>query len=234
VHDSHVNEDLRATLTRIEASQKTQPLPVVIANMGEFVLSNNCDITPEKRRLVFKSLEIIGRNQHIGTLQSTEGNVFKCVWDRAEDPSNVINETLIKNALAQSLVDFWENGANHDPVCINGRCSRMLASLVLLDYDDKVGIVQTKEMIKNEIIDLSTKIINSSIEQACASDNEGRRRVGESYMVADAPTPDPAEERKFIDELKQKIQTMLDLNYRDKLDKRDFENIRDDIFAGLE
>jgi hypothetical protein len=114
----------------------------------------------------------------------------------------------------------------------------MLASLVLLDYDDKVGIVQTKEMIKNEIIDLSTKIINSSIEQACASDNEGRRRVGESYMgtphASSPPTPDPAEERKFIDELKQKIQTMLDLNYRDKLDKRDFENIRDDIFAGLE
>lgn len=231
VHESHVNEDLRATLMRIEQSARTDTtLTVRLSHAQEFIL--NSELSPDARTRACKSLEIVGKNQYIGTLQCTEGHVFGSVWDRAEDPANVVNENLIKLALANALADFWENGISHSPVCINGRCSRMLASLVLLDYDNSVGNVQTKEMIKNEIIDAATTIIDESVEAACVSANEKRRTVGESYRNPKI-TADEAEELKFIDEMKAKISNMMEHNYRDKLSPRDWTNIRDDIYAGI-
>jgi len=231
VHDSKVNKDLRASLLAIEPSlRRDKTLPDVINEMTEFLFES--DLNNDQRELVIKSLDIIAKDNYIGTLQCTEGHVFKTVWDRTEAPENAVNSKLMKEALATALVEFWENGADHDAVCINGRCGRMLASLVLLDYDDSAGAVQTKEMIKNEVIKDATDIINDSIDEACVSQIEVRRKVGQSYKDPKIECDD-VEEEKFIEEMKQKINNMMEHKYRNRLNVRDFNNIRDDIYAGL-
>jgi len=235
VHDGHVNEDLRRTLISIETSLKRDTtLTHTIQCMRDFAASSDYgddyDDIDARIELINKSLNIISEDNYIGTLQSSEGHVFKCVWDRAEDVRNVANEHLIKCALADALVDSWENNI---AVCINGRCSRMLAALVLLDFDDKNGAVQTKEMIKNESIHDATTIIDESIEEAMNSTDPARKLVGEAYDGGDVEAS-PAEEAKFVAELKQKISSMMDRNYRDKLSARDFTNIKTDILAGVD
>lgn len=231
VHDSQVNKDLRTTLLAIEPSlRRDKTLNDAITEMTEFLFES--DLSEDQHKLILKSLDIIRKDNYIGTLQCTEGHVFKCVWDRAEAPENAVNSKLIKEALAVALTEFWENGGDHAAVCINGRCSRMLASLTLLDFDDRVGAVQTKEMIKNEAIKDATDIINACIDEARASEDEARRLVGEAYRD---PTVDcdENEEEKFVAEIKQKISNMMEHKYREKLSVRDFEKIRDDIYAGL-
>jgi len=231
VHDGKVNEDLRATLITIESSQRRdKTLNDAINEMTEFLFDS--DLSEDQRELVLKSLDIIAKDNYIGTLSCTEGHVFKCVWDRAEAPENAVNCELMKEALAIALADFWENGGEHSAVCINGRCGRMLASLTLLDFNDSVGQTQTKEMIKNEVIKDATDIINASIEKACESTDEARQLVGQSYKDPKIECDD-AEEEKFVDEMKLKITNMMEHKYREKLSARDFENIRDDIYAGL-
>jgi hypothetical protein len=85
----------------------------------------------------------------IGTFGENEDRILAYTWERCNHPRNRENAELMREAIANALSDGIENDTQ---VCINGRCGRVLNSLVTLDYDNEVANgVMSFEAYKNQI-----------------------------------------------------------------------------------
>jgi hypothetical protein len=223
VHDSKVNHDLRATLDKIRLPNVTnQKIDTVITQLTEY--TRTIDIDEKAKNHAMMTLEIIKSNAVILTFNDTEGNILYYVWQRACHPANAKNIDLIKRALVIALAECIDE--NEKPLCINGRCGRMLSSLVLLDFDDSVGKAQTYEGYKNQIFDETRRLINDAVEMAKQSDDPKMRAVAMAYNGdMNGSEIDPDTEHKFMRDLRTAIDLNID-SYTDKLTNGEMSWIR--------
>src|SRR5205807_946238 len=96
--------------------------------------------------------------QHTDDPQNAhDSGVLAClrgVWARADDPRNAATRGQMRQALFDSLVDAWEEGiAGRKITCVNGRTTRILSALVLLDADERNWQVKKLEQFKNDIFE---------------------------------------------------------------------------------
>src|SRR6185369_4224631 len=117
---------------------------------------------------------------YISQYEETEDNILKYVWERTNLPDNQDNSDNMKDCIVKALADCIDVNTGVT-VCAGGRASRYLESLVLQDYNPKVGTAQRQEEYKNQILSEVAHIVDSEIERAVESDDEEMRKVGQSY-----------------------------------------------------
>lgn len=227
VHDTKVNNDLRATLYSIRGGAEMNPA-ACIAEARAFI-DAKCAEQADKRRAALRTLETVALGGHIDTFDMTEDQIFGLVWTRAKHPRNAPNADLIKEAIVNSLADCIENDAI---VCINGRCSRIINSLALVDFNEDVGHVMTYEAYKNQIYGETRDIIARAVDQAKSSPAALLRAVGESWSGADI-VADPVVEQHFVEGIKDEINRNLG-NYASKLTPDEITNIRLECYAAVD
>jgi hypothetical protein len=152
VHDSKMTEVMTRQFHQIreENIQKGIQIPYTAAKQ---ILHEH--VTQDKYENVTKTLDAIERNDDLFKYID-EIQIFETVVSRAMDPANKNNRKQILEALADSLAD----GANgYGVVCITGRSKLMWQSLALLDYKQDIGVMKSKQMIRNEIFEKVAKII---------------------------------------------------------------------------
>lgn len=232
VHDSKVNSDLREVLFKFKNSSKDPISPIRSINEIREYIRGEYSHDPNNRSKIPSAeiiLNTISAGDYIGTYSDREDNILAYVWERCKHPNNRENSTLMREAVVNALADGVENNI---PVCINGRCSRVLNSLALLDYDPTVNGAMTFEAYKNQIYQETKEIINNEISRARNSADCEMRNAADMFdnaNIDDDVEPTPA----FI-RLRNDIKTEIDNNvkkYTGKLNEQEINNILQDCYA---
>lgn len=230
VHDGKVNADLKETFRRIKMTAGPDfDAAASIAEAREYIRKDyqHDDLNKANVKNAISGLNKAAEGGYISTFGDNEDKIFAYTWDRCKHPRNRENRSLMKDAVITSLADGTEKGTQ---VCINGRCGRILNSLVTLDFDREVSTGSlTMEAYRNQIFQETKTIINQEIDRAQASNDPILKAVGDAYETGD-DSGDAAADEKFKSELKSEIDRNLG-NYTAKLSNSELSNIRQECYA---
>lgn len=179
VHDSAVLYDLKSQFNYIKTRNNIAECPKysfeqVRDSILDLIAETESDVSNSRvhsgglcsnsqinqtREDIKKVLHRISENSKVLGLNVSEKGFLIEIWRRIESPINIKNKKDLEQALIISLSDCIENGS---VVCSTGRNTHMMSSLAVLDKDSKskgIGILKSKEAIRNEIFDASAKIV---------------------------------------------------------------------------
>jgi len=230
VHDTMVNKDLNDALKKMRMTAGPINAQAAINEASDYITNvyAKSEFNAHKVQNARAILRIIARGETISTYAETESTIFAIVWERCKHEANTENAELMREAVINSLADGIENG---NPVCINGRCSRVLNSLVKLDYDKSISDqgAMTFEAYKNQIYQETKSIIATAIENGSNSEDAATRDAAAAYNGVDVEV-DPATDARFKNDIRVEIDRNLE-TYRGKLSDREISNIRDECYV---
>lgn len=231
-HDASVNMCMRAIIKRLK--DEITNISTYDSIKDDIIVHGKkySDGNIEHLRKAVESLKVIEQNNIIISLDTTDLNVLCLVWSRANDYKNGANRDNIKQAIFDALVDCWKG--SESIVCANGRASRIIGALVLLDHDERNWEIEKIENYKNEIFNETRIIIQNEAIKASTSDDIKMINVGKSYMenAPDIET-DAETELLFIDATNKKIVEMIDFKYATNIPVRLLDKIKREACAAL-
>ena len=236
VHDREINEAMRTKYRHILISNKHDADIVGSHNYKEPELDDirtelrDSNISAEKKRLALNTLSKISISNGISSLNTTEDAIIKEVWKRIHSIDNMTNRDSMKNSLWDSLASGTEKNysGKYNAVCSVGRCSRVIDSLTLMDTNTEIAKpFKTAEIIRNEILSKSYKILQDSLAKA-------QPAIANIYRGLVDETPETRIQLEtFIEDVKNQIDTTTKLDYPDT--KPDvLNNIIKDAQAGVD
>jgi len=107
----------------------------------------------ESFNMVFSAIEKSGDISYLNGVR--ERDILELLWNRAHDPRNEKSRDDILTALTDNLKDCIEY---KNPVCLTGRITKLWSSLAKLDFNPEIGLLKTKEIIRNEFLNECSKI----------------------------------------------------------------------------
>jgi len=126
-----------------------------------------------------KVLSFLNNDYPIGNMVGVkERDIITAVWQRAYDPENKEKLNDIKEALGDAILDCVEGNT---VVCMSGRTSKIWQALAKQDKDPEIGILKSKQAIRNEIYERSAKIVNDHV----GIDGTASDQLKESYKRGD-------------------------------------------------
>lgn len=219
VHDTKINNDLNEILRKISSSVSTDD---EITSARSYI-SKIPDNT--RRRRASEALTVMAEGGPMSTYKLNEAHIFALVWKRCSHPQN--DESILREAVVDALADCFDGHPPH-LVCANGRCSRVINSLALIDYDPSITGAMTFEAYKNLVMREAAEIFENAIADAEAGTDD-ERQVARSYTNPTV-TANPEAERTFKDQLRDSVDRMLD-NYSDKFNARELEQLRTECYT---
>lgn len=117
-----------------------------------------------------KVLEVWDNNYPIQAMSGSvsEQDLVMAVWHRIHDPQNAERMNALKEAFVEGILDCLEN--DH-VVCMSGRNSKIWQILGSIDHNEQMGILRTKETIKNTIILKCASIVNKYMTSGVVPEN---------------------------------------------------------------
>jgi hypothetical protein len=188
-HDKGVLTCLKAIIGRLRADQAGQRL-VSPDEVIEEIKKLGSTLSEGRPHRVADAVAVAERTkteERVVAIGATDGECLGRVWMRASDPRNVAVRGQIRQAVFDALVDAWEDGfSGRKIVCVNGRTTRILSSLVLLDWDERNWHVKKLEQFKNDIYERAREVIAEEAERASRSHDDGKRKAGRLYLARTA------------------------------------------------
>lgn len=205
VHDSAMNVEFIEQYN-IVAEENDKIPNIGYHTYEEFVkwIRNKYSNIPEKKEKLEVVLTHI--NEDVKTLipNVTETKLIETIWRRSYDPRNKDNAIKMREALGESIMDCVEYGSMS--VCPSGRNSKVWGSLATLDVYEDIGILKSKQLLKNEIRTRAAKIISDYVGPNGTAPDELKLSFNNG------------EESELITEMKETIKKeILEL-------KKDYEN----------
>jgi hypothetical protein len=152
VHDSALNNDLAFQFRKLRRYNDAEDIQASIENFK----SRSTDKNKNKR--VTQALNVIKSNAaETSLIGGTEYQLLDSVYKRMHSRDNQENREKMLEALEDQL-DECVTGET-STVCVAGRCGHVLSSLALLDKDPDLGILKTKEVLRNELLNDAAKIV---------------------------------------------------------------------------
>lgn len=211
-HDPSVNAAKKAIVERLRGDQGDyERLPTLDQIIDEMRLDSD-DFSRDPRTsqprpaLTDNAVAVVMRahnGERSASAQATDEEVLRRVWARADDSQNTEKRDLMRQAVYDALVDSWERGIGGDRIqCVDGRISRMVGALSLLDHDQENWGMQRLEQHKNDIYAMAADVIRAAAVEAAEQDEDSAlQKVGKSYLAA---TPAELREIGDVDEEKEK------------------------------
>jgi hypothetical protein len=132
----------------------------------------------EKMSKVEKVISMWNNNYPIGSMQNVkEQELISSIWARIYDPRNKKNFGSLRESFGDSTIDCIENS---NAVCMAGRTSKMFQSLAILDCNPEIGVLKTKQLLRNEIYERAAKIVDEHIGSSGSISNELRNAYNKS------------------------------------------------------
>jgi hypothetical protein len=187
VHDTAIYEELNAQIKKVR-SDNEKIKDIHLHNYDEAVnwLRVRYKSDPQKTASINKVIDMLNNDYPVGVIPNvSEKEILTTIWQRTFDPNNTKNASQIREAMGEAVLDCVER--DH-VVCVTGRSSKMWQALARLDKDEEVGVLKTKQAIRNEIYQKAAKIVddfvgaNGSASQALKtaySNNENTEQVRE-------------------------------------------------------
>jgi hypothetical protein len=185
-HDTGVLACLKAIVERLRADQAGAELPSPDAVAAE-IRDRAAELSEGRAHRVADVEAVIARTragERVVAIGATDAECLGRVWLRAADPRNVAVRGQLRRAVFDALYDCWEDGiVGRKIVCVNGRTSRILAALILLDWDTRNWEVKKLEQFKNDIFAKAATVIAAEAATAAASDDPEMRRAGRLHLA---------------------------------------------------
>lgn len=220
VHDRAVNTDLRNVKARLE---QTYDGKSCTADIGRYIAGNDHKATNARR-----ALAEVAKGGPIGTFETTEDHILDIVWSRCAASQNRERAADMRAAVIDALADSVEGGT---VVCANGRMSRLLNSLTLLDYDPVVaGGAMTFEAYRNTIFGEVNDRVNEVVAAGRASSNDKMRIAATAFDSGDSSSAAaPA-----ISAVRDTVDAIVD-GYADKIGERESRILKQEcyVYAGI-
>lgn len=158
-----------------------------VADMDYTMLKKDLDArfrgSPELNAKIKRALARIDKNAVVGIIPKIREQAVACaVFRRAHDPQNKANRVTILESLGRSLADCIEDG---NVVCMAGRVSRVWASLAMLDDVPVVGVLKTKQVMRNEFYARAASTVDGFIGERGTASHSLRDAYNQSVNRAD-------------------------------------------------
>ncbi len=170
VHDSAIYSELRNQIYLVINSNRSIP-NIENHDYKEIINWLRIKYSGDPRRIdVEKVISTINNNYPVGIIPDiNEQDVIKAVWQRSFDPLNHKTSHQIRSLLCDAVCDCVERGS---VVCMTGRVSKIWQTLARVDYNETIGILRTKQAIRNEILQKAAKIVDDYIGENGSVSNE--------------------------------------------------------------
>jgi hypothetical protein len=185
-HDSGVLACLRAIVTRLCEDQTGATLPTM-QEIRDEIIAESAKLSEGRAHRTSDVLEVLDKIQQgerVTSLGASDEECLARIWLRTKDPRNSEVSGQMRQAIFDALYDCWENGMfGRHIVCVNGRTSRILSSLILLDWDKRNWEVKKLEQFRNDIYAKTHELINEEAKRATKSADNDIRRAGALYLA---------------------------------------------------
>jgi len=159
------NKTFKSDSQNVHDSALTCFLREQYAKIKEYNASEGINFSPEGFKPSPKNsqkvnfiLDTIKRNSFDTSLiNGTEYDLLAQVWTRINSRDNAHNRNKLIESLEDQLAECSTGPGS--TVCVAGRCSHVISSLALLDKDPTIGVLKTKEVLRNELLDGAAKIV---------------------------------------------------------------------------
>jgi hypothetical protein len=190
VHDVSVLAFQAAIVRRLEADQAGLPLPGLEA-VKDWLAAEGAELSegrPERLEDVRRAVEAASQGTPVVALGTTDTECLRRVWLRTADPRNAERRAALRQALFDGLADAWEArpGQPRHVVCVNGRVSRILGALALLDWDARNWETSRLEQLKADIFRRALGVIAAEAERAAADADPATRLAGRAILARSA------------------------------------------------
>jgi hypothetical protein len=180
VHDHSIYTSLDAQFNYVKKENKQ-----IDASYDEVVnfLRDKYKNDKENRYKLELVLEILNHNYPVGYLShANEQDILLEVWKRTKHPVNIKNSFIMQNAVADAILDCVEN---EHPVCMAGRISKIWQALACLDADENLGVLKSKQVLRNEIYQKAAKIVDSYIGENGSVSADIKKEYNDGKMTND-------------------------------------------------
>jgi hypothetical protein len=248
-HDSSVNAAKKAIVERLRYDQGALSRLPTLGQIAEEIRKNSATFSRDPRTqaarpvLTNKAVAVVERAKN-GEISSSAGasdaEVLRRVWARAGDIRNSGKTDAMRQAAYDALVDSWEEGLEGENIqCVDGRISRMLGSLTLLDFDERNWNMRRTEQHKNDIFEMTKKLIRVEAEAAAGQkDDLELQKVGKAYLATTLAemnavgATDDSKEKEWMETTRGKISAAIDAHIA-KLNKDTPGTIPDHLLPGI-
>ena len=217
-HDTGVLSCLKAIVERLRSDQKNMILPSLDIIISE-IQAKGPQLSENRAHRIADVLEVINQinnNERVISINATDSECLSRIWLRASDPKNIAVKNELYQAIFDALYDCWEEGVvGRKIVCVNGRTSRILSSLILLDWDKRNWEVKKLEQFKNDIYARAAEVIASEAEKASNSSDPNMQKAGRLHLAQTAEemksignVPKEASE-KLANQMRNAIEVMV-------------------------
>jgi len=162
VHDSAIYQEIYGQLKHV-ISENAMLKNNYMHTYEEVITWLRIKFEEDKERLskVSKVVEFLNMNNQVGALHDVfEQDIITNVWRRSYDPRNKAKFNAIREALADNVLDCVEGKM---VVCTAGRTAKIWSSLAKLDFDPAIGILKSKQLLRNEIYEKCAKIVDDYV-----------------------------------------------------------------------
>lgn len=149
---------------------------------------------------------------HVNNLR--EQDVITAVWQRANDERNRERCDNIRESLGECILDCVDKSGS--VVCLAGRTSRYWQALANLDFSPEMGILQTKQAVRNEIYEKCASIVHTELRN---------KELMDYYISGSSDNPKlTADLNDALFKINKSIDS-LEVIYKDKLPDKDLQII---------
>jgi hypothetical protein len=219
VHDPGVIACYKATIQRLREDQgaldRLPGLDAIIGDVRRHGLMYS-EGRPERVKMAALAIEEARKGEQVTVMDLKDEECVRRVWARADDPRNKANKGKLRQALFDALVNSWEGpeGARKI-VCVYGRISQQLGSLVLLDWDKRNWVVKKLEQFKNDVYIRAEKTIRAVAQAASESDDPDMQSAGRQFLTTSfkeqkAIEVKPKAAKKLRDDMRLEVSLMID------------------------
>lgn len=211
VHDVELNNQIKKEYKKIlEDNNYYNEHPAEKQDLRDITdfASSYLKQKPKDLFKVEKVLNKVKDNHYFSGLDTGELNINLEVWNRLNLPEQERKEQL-KESYIDGIVSCVEKNAMGDGiVCMNGRVSRVIGSMAVLDKDN-LGNFKTEEIIRNEAFSKAGVITKNFM------DDENNKEVVELYNKSGLEELLPEDQNK-VDEFENKIKNEIDKSLRNE------------------
>jgi len=218
VHDSQVNRDIIKSYEKIKQYNQLDMAnnrKVNLESCKDFIKTNGSENAN-------KVLKKIMEKNLISNLNAREDDILLEIWKRIHSPVNKENI----NSLKIALLDALENSVEHGTVvCAQGRTSRLIASLALIDKDPELGVTKTQDILNVEALSKASTILQNELTSLSLNNPSLYDKYNNSV--------DDEETQQLIIGIKNKIRMDLETNYKNIIPADKLEHLLQECYAGV-
>ena len=163
VHDTKINKSLREHFNKIKNYNQKEFGNLNHENVNETLQNIRNYIENSNNENASNAYKVLDNSKNGLSVMNvgTEQEVLVEIWRRINSVSNKSNVNSLKTSYLESLNSCVEND---NLVCTQGRVTRMVQCLSHMDSDNKLGLMQTIEALRNSVYENASKILKSNLK----------------------------------------------------------------------